>query len=141
MSILGKLHEISLYGLISTIICLCTGKATISSMWSARLNIDGFSSFFLVFLLGASVFFVPIAIIGAFYTKYADNGEGLSFESDKILVIIFAHIAEELLGLVLSPFWFLAALFGHNMRKNGRIADYITYAIELAFFITGIIVL
>ena len=104
MSILGKFHEISFYSLISTIICMCTGKTTFAVLWGAKLNVTSFSTFFLAFLFWACVLFIPIAIIGAFATKYGDGGEGLLFKSDNIVVIIFAHIAEEILGLFLTPF-------------------------------------
>ena len=43
------------------------------------MNVTNFSTFFLAFLFGACVLFIPIAIIGAFATKYGDGGEGLSF--------------------------------------------------------------
>lgn len=75
MSILGKFHEISFYSLISTIICLCTGKTTFAALWDAKLNVTSFSTFFLAFLFWACVLFIPIAIIGAFATKYGDGGE------------------------------------------------------------------
>jgi hypothetical protein len=82
------------------------------------------------------VLFIPIAIIGAFATKYGDGGEGLTFGSDNIVVIVFAHIGEELLGLFLTPFWFLKDLFTKNF--NGwKIFDYMTYAIEIIIIIIG----
>ena len=34
------------------------------------MNVTNFSTFFLAFLFGACVLFIPIAIIGAFATKY-----------------------------------------------------------------------
>ena len=40
------------------------------------MNVTNFSTFFLAFLFGACVLFIPIAIIGAFATKYGDGGEG-----------------------------------------------------------------
>ena len=141
MSILGKFHEISFYSLISTIICLCTGTATFSALWDAKLNVTNFSTFFLAFLFWACVLFIPIAIIGAFATKYGDGGEGLSFKSDNIIVIIFAHIAEEILGLFLTPFWFLVDFFKKRLDDDGKAVDYITYVIELIFFTVGILVL
>ena len=85
--------------------------------------------------------YIPIAIIGAFATKYGDGGEGLSFKSDNIIVIIFAHIAEEILGLFLTPFWFLVDLFKKRLDDDGKVVDYITYVIELVFFSIGILVL
>ena len=139
MSILGQFHEISFYSLISTIICLCTGKTTFAALWDAKLNVTSFSTFFLAFLFWACVLFIPIAIIGAFATKYGDGGEGLSFKSDKLFVIFFAHIAEEILGLFLTPFWFLIDLFRKRLDDDGKAVDYITYVIELIFFGIGIL--
>lgn len=141
MSILGKFHEISFYSVISTIICLCTGKTTFSALWDAKLHVTSFSTFFLAFLFWACVLYIPIAIIGAFATKYGDGGEGLSFHSDNIIVIIFAHIAEEILGLFLTPFWFLVDLFKKRLDEDGKAIDYITYVIELIFFAVSILVL
>lgn len=141
ISILGKFHEISFYSFISTIICLCTGKTTLSALWDAKLNVTSFSTFFLAFLFWACALYIPIAIIGAFATKYGDGGEGLSFKSDNIIVIIFAHIAEEILGLFLTPFWFLVDLFKKRLDDDGKVVDYITYVIELVFFSIGILVL
>lgn len=141
MSILGKFHEISFYSLISTIICLCTGKTTFAALWGAKLNITSFATFFLAFLFWTCVLFIPIAIIGAFATKYGDGGEGLSFKSDNIIVIIFAHIAEEILGLFLTPFWFLVDLFKKRLDDDDKAVDYITYVVELIFFAVGILVL
>ena len=140
MSILGKFHEISFYSLISTTICLCTGKTTFSALWDAKLNVTNISTFFLAFLFWACVLFIPIAIIGAFATKYGDGGKGLSFKSNNIFVIIFAHIAEEILGLFLTPFWFLVDLFMKRLDDDGKVADYITYVIELIFFAVGILI-
>lgn len=141
MSILGKFHEISFYSLISTIICLCTGKTTLAALWDAKLNVTSFSTFFLAFLFWACVLFIPIAIIGAFATKYGDGGEGLSFKSDNVIVIIFAHIAEEILSLFLTPFWFLVDFFKKRLDDDGKAVDYITYVVELIFFAIGILVL
>jgi hypothetical protein len=141
MSILGKFHEISFYSLISTIVCLCTGKTTFAVLWGAKLNVTSFSTFFLTFLFWACVLFIPIAIIGAFATKYGDDGEGLLFKSDNIVVIIFAHIAEEILGLFLTPLWFLVDLFKKRLDDDGKAVDYIAYVVELIFFAVGILVL
>lgn len=141
MSILGKLHEISFYSIISTIICLCTGKTTFSALWDAKLNVTSLATFFLAFLFWACVLFIPIAIIGAIATKYGDGGEGLSFKSYNLFVIFFAHIAEEILGLFLTPFWFLIDLFKKQLDDDGKAADYVTYVIELIFFAVGILAL
>lgn len=141
MSILGKCHEISLYGLITTIICLCTGKTSFAALWDAKLHVTNFSSLFLAFLFWACSLYLPIAVIGAFATKYGDDGEGLLFTSDNIVVIIFAHIAEEILGLFLTPFWFLVDFFKKRLDDSGKAVDYITYVIELIFISVGVIVL
>ena len=111
------------------------------ALWDAKLNVTSFSTFFLAFLFWACVLYIPIAIIGAFATKYGDDGEGLSFKSNNIVVIIFAHIAEEILGLFLTPFWFLIDLFRKRLDDGGKAVDYITYAIELVFFAIGILFL
>lgn len=141
MTILGKLHEISFYSIISAIICLCTGKTTLPALLDAALHVVSFSTFFLSFLFWGCVLSVPIAIISAFANKYRDGGEGLSFKSDLLLVIAFAHIAEEILGLLLTPFWFLRDIFRKTLTGADKIADYITYAIELIFFAVGMITL
>lgn len=141
MSILGKFHEISFYGLITTIICLRTGKTSLTLLWEAKFHITDFSTFFLSFLFWACAVYIPIAVIGAFATKYSDGGEGLLFKSNNIVVIIFAHIAEEVLGLFLTPFWFLADFFRKRLGDDGKAADYITYLIELIFFAVGAILL
>lgn len=141
MSIIGKLHEISFYSLLSTIICIISGKTNFTTIWEAKLNITNFSTFFLSFLFWACVLYIPIAIIGALITKYIDDGEGLTFKSDNFFVIIFAHIAEEVLGLFLSPLWFIIDLIKRRLDDDGKIIDYITYVIELIFFTIGILIL
>ena len=137
MSFIGKIHEISLYGLITSIVCLIMKKINIFLLLDAALNPEGLNMIFLCYLFWASVLFIPIAIIGAYATKYSDNGEGLTFDSDNILVIIFAHIAEEILGLISTPFWFLADLFTKKFNA-WKILDYITYTAELIFIAIGL---
>lgn len=141
MSLIGKVHEISFYGLITTCLCLFMRVITFSDLWNAKLNVTSFITFFIAFLFWTSVLYVPIAIIGAFATKYGDDGEGLLFKSDNVLVIMFAHIAEEILGLFLTPFWFLIDLFKHRLDDDGKAIDYITYLIEIIFIGIGITVL
>lgn len=141
MSFIGKLHEISLYGLISALVSLFSGKVTLSSLFSAGFHISGFSSFFIAYMFWASVVFIPIAIIGSFATKYCDDGDGLTFHSDNLIVILFAHIAEELLGLISTPFWFLKDMFTHNLDDGWKIFDYITYLAELVFIAIGFAVI
>lgn len=137
MSILGKIHEISFYGLITTIVCLINRKITLNSLLHSAFHPENFSGIFLFYLFWGSVLFIPIAIIGAFYTRYSDNGEGLTFFSDNIVVIIFAHIGEELLGLVLTPFWVLKYLFTKTMTGY-RALDSTLYALELIFIFIGV---
>ena len=138
MSIIGKLHEFSLYGLISAIICLIKNRVSVDSLRYAATHIDGFRGVFLSYLFWASALFIPIAIIGAFSTKYRDDGDGLLFSSDNVLVIVFSHIAEELLGLICTPFWFLKDVFTHDLDAL-KVVDYILYAAELAFIAFGLL--
>ncbi|MBR3971065.1 MAG: hypothetical protein IKJ87_08310 [Ruminococcus sp.] len=112
MSFVGKLHEISLYTLITTIILFVLKKGNI------------------LYIFCAFILFIAIALIGAILTKKYDNGEGLTFNSDKLLVIIFAHIAEEILGLVLTPIWFIKDLITKKWNA-WKVFDYITYFIEV----------
>lgn len=137
MSFIGKLHEISLYGLATNITCIVIKKLNVTQLWEAAFNPNGFYTLFLSYLFWASVLFIPIAIIGAFATKYSDNGEVLTFDSDNIVVIMFAHIAEEVLGLMLTPFWFLKDLFTKSFNA-WKIFDYITYLAELIFIAIGL---
>lgn len=131
MVFIGKMHEISMYGLIANFICLFSGKISVSSLVRSATQIYDISTFFHSYMFWATILFVPIAIMGAFATKYVDEGEGLLFKSDNIIVIIFAHIAEELLGLICTPFWFLKDLFTHDLDDTWKKVDYITYAIEI----------
>jgi len=133
----GKLHEISFYGLIAAIVSLASGKVSLSDLWYAAFHPESFLTVFECFLFWASALFVPIAIIGAFSTKYSDGGWGLTFGSDNILVIIFAHIAEEILGIIATPFWFLKDLFAKELNDE-KILDYVTYVIELIFIVVGL---
>jgi len=141
MVFIGKLHEVSFYGLLTMIFCLFKGKMSWSVLWEAATKPSSFAMFFQCYLFWATVLFIPIAIIGAFATKYGDEGEGLTFKSDNIVVILFAHIAEELLGLLLTPFWFLKDLFTQNLDEEWKIFDYVSYVIELIFIGIGILVL
>lgn len=137
MSIIGKFHEIFLYGLLTTILCLITGKTSFGILWAAATQPNSFVMFFNCFMFWASVLFIPISIIGAFATRYCDSGEGLTFKSNNLAVIAFAHIAEELLGLILTPFWFLKDLFTKRL-EGWKVFDYVTYAIELLFIFVGV---
>ena len=137
MSFMGKLHEISLYGIIATIICFVRNKINISALIAVARSVNNFSDTFKCYMFWSCILFIPISIIGAFATKYMDKGEGLSFNSDNILVIIFAHIAEEILGLILSPFWFLKAYFSKELTF-WSIVDFVMYAIEIIFILVGL---
>ena len=134
MSFIGKLHEISFYGLITTIISLATHKTTIPELAEAGFHVDTIPSFFLCVLFWTSVLFIPIAVIGAFSTKYQDLGEGLSFSSNNLFIIMIAHIGEEILGIVLTPFWFLRYLFSRELTGI-IIVDTATYVLEVIFFV------
>ena len=136
MSILGKIHEFFFYGLLSAIIGLISEITCIEEMKKCAFQVHSFRNFFLAYLFWSSIFFLPIAIVGAFSTKYGDFGEGLQFKSNNIIVIIFAHIAEELLGLFLTPFWFLKDIFSNNLTVSKAI-DYILYFAEIVFIILG----
>lgn len=140
MSFVGKTHEISFYGLCANIACLICGKVSFDDLWYAALHPNGFLNVFLCYLFWASVLFIPIAVIGAFATKYEDGGMGLTFGSSNIVVIMFAHLGEEILGLVITPLWFLKDLFTKSLTGT-KIADYVLYIIELIFIATGLIVL
>lgn len=137
---MGKLHEISFYGLIATIVSLASEKVSPNDLWYAAFHPESFLTIFECFLFWASVLFIPIAVIGAFCTKYSDGGWGLTFGSDNILVIIFAHIAEEILGIIATPFWFLKDLFTKELNDE-KILDYVTYIIELVWIAVGLLVL
>lgn len=141
MSFIGKLHEFSFYGLISTILALISGKLTFTQLIHSYVPANAeFVPIFICVLFWASVLFIPIAVIGAFATKYSDDGEALSFKSDNIFIIILGHIGEELLGLLLTPFWFLRDVFKHDWDGE-KIADYVTWVIVLAFYFFGLILL
>jgi hypothetical protein len=141
MSIVGKIHEISFYGLVVTIVCLIKNKLSFSALYYGAFHATNFITYFEFYLFWSSVLYIPIAIIGAFYTKYVDDGEGLLFDSDSILVIIFGHVAEEILGIVGTPFWFLKDLFTQELDEYGKIIDYITWLIEIIIIAIGIFIL
>ena len=140
MSILGKLHELSLYGVVATIICFVRNRINVTGLIAVARNVSNFSDLFKCYMFWSCVLFIPLAIIGAYGTKYLDEGEGLSFNSDNIIVILFAHIAEDLLGLLLSPFWFLKAYFTKEL-SFWSITDFILYAAALVFIVVGLLTL
>ena len=140
MSIMGKFHEVSFYGLCTTIFCFIKGYVTFQELWTAAFQPTGFLNIFFCYLFWASALFIPIAIIGAFSTKYADYGMGLSFDSDSILVIIFAHIAEEILGLISTPCWLLKDIFTRKITEE-KVLDYVLYFVELVFIGAGLFLL
>ena len=53
MSIIGKLHEFSFYGLISTILCLINKWVSFDLLRNAATHIDGFRGLFLIYLFWA----------------------------------------------------------------------------------------
>lgn len=138
MSIIGKLHEISFYGLIVTIVCLITKTLSINTLLQASIHPSSFSTVFICYLFWSTVLYIPIALVGAFSTKYRDGGEGLLFTSNHIWVIIFSHIAEEILGLILTPFWFLKDAFTKEFTV-WKVVDYIMYFCELVFIAIGLV--
>ncbi len=140
VSVIGKLHEVSFYGLVSAIIALIMKKVSISALVNYGFHPQGFPVFFFCYLFWASVLFAPIAIIGAYESKYADNGEGLTFDSDFIFVIILSHIAEEIMGLIFTPFWFLRDLFTKEF-DFWKVIDYLTYAILVIFIVISMILI
>lgn len=135
MSFWGKIHEISFYGLLTAIINLILKKLSFKYLFASALHPNGVSGVFVSFLFWASILFIPISIIGAVITKFADDGEGLTFQSDKILVIMFAHIAEELLGLFVTPIWVIKYLVEKDY-EGWKTFDFITYFIEIIILIT-----
>ncbi len=138
MSFIGTVHEFSFYGLLTSIACICAKLTNVKELISSATHVSSFAQFFLCFLFWSSVLFIPIAIICAFATKYGDHGEGLSFYSNHLVIIFFAHIGEELVGLVATPFWFLIDLFRKDRWSSGKVADYIVYVLLLVFIFFGV---
>ena len=135
IDLLGKLHELAFYGLLATIFCLLRDKITIDILISNIINYKSFKSLFIMYLFWSTVLFFPVAIIAAYRTKH--NNDGLTFSSNNIIVIIFAHIAEELLGLILTPIWTIM----YTIKKDWdfyKILDTILYFIEVIFIIIGL---
>jgi len=137
MSFIGTLHEISFYGLLASGFGLVNGNFTVDMLKYAAFHPQSFPLFFMCYLFWASVLFLPIAIIGAISTKHKDCGEGLTFDSDNVVVIFFAHIGEELLGLFLSPFWLIVDLIRRRLTEE-KVADYIVYFLLIAFIYIGL---
>ena len=137
---LGKVHEVFSYGLVATITCLIAGLTTITEILSYALQPAGVPAYFLFYLFWATFGFIPISVICAFATKYGDGGEGLLFTSDSIVIIMFGHFFEDLLGMVGSPFWFLKDLFTNNW-DSWKIADYFIYLLLIALIASGIVFL
>ena len=137
MAIVGLFHQFAFYGLVTALFCIFNGRLTFSDLSSCAFSIMSFMDFFKCYLFWSCVLFLPISIIGAFETKYLDHGEGLTFKSDNILVIMFAHIAEEISGLVLAPFWFLRDFFTCKLNFM-KIMDYIILVIQVIFIAIGL---
>lgn len=139
MSILGKIHEILLYGVISAIICMVKGAISPAELFYSGLEPTGFIRIFYSYMFWSVILFLPISFIGALATKYLDYGRGLTFKSYKIVIIMFAHVGEDLLGLVLTPFWFLIDLISKKLNDAWKLFDYATYAIEIVFIVIGML--
>lgn len=135
---LGKIHEVFLYGLISAIACIFTGLIGFDDLLSHAILPTGVPDYFLFYLFWSIAGFIPISVICAFATKYADNGEGLLFQSSSIVIIMFGHLFEDLLGLIGTPFWFLRDLFTHELG-GWKTIDYIFYLILVIFIASGVI--
>ena len=142
MSIIGKIHEISFYGLLATIYSLATKLITFQSLYFDAFHPSGYIGIFCIYLFWSTILFLPISILAGFSTKYGkEKGNGLTFTSNQVIVIMFAHIGEELLGLILTPIWFLRDVFSRNLRYSDQIFDYITYFIEITYIIIGLLLL
>jgi len=140
MAIIGKVHEILLYGVISSIVCVVKGAVSPAELFSSGMTPSGFIGIFYAYMFWSVMLFIPVSFLGALVTKYFDYGRGLTFQSYKIVVIMFAHIGEDLLGLVLTPFWFIADLISKKLNDGWKIFDYVTYAIEIAFIAIGMLI-
>ena len=136
--LLGKVHEVFSYGLFAAIACVVTGLTDIPSLISCSLAPSGVPNYFQFYLFWASVGFIPVAVICAFGTKYADNGEGLLFTSDNIVIIMFGHLVEDALGIMGTPFWFLKDVFTHDW-DTWKVVDYVFYLLLIAFIVLGVL--
>ena len=134
---LGKLHEVFSYGLISAVVCLCFGLVDFPSLASCAFAPVGIPNYFGFYMFWTLVGFLPISVVCAFATKYADNGDGLLFHSDSIVIIMFGHLFEDILGLFGTPFWFLKDLFSHSLG-GWKTADYAFYLVLILFDVSGI---
>lgn len=141
MGFLDKIHEIAFYGVMSLIICLTNGSVTVENLILSCFNIRDFITFFQAYMSWSFVLFLPISISNAFSTKYKYDGAGIGFFSDKILIIMFANIGREILGLILTPFWFLKDLFTKNLDNGWKVFDYFTYLLEILFVVFGLFTL
>lgn len=136
--ILGKIHEVFSYGLVVAMVCLATGTVSWAGLASCALHPNGAPAYFLFYLFWSSVGFIPISVVCAFATKYADSGKGLLFTSDSIVIIMFGHLFEDLLGFVASPFWFLRDIFTHDINF-WKVVDYIIYFALVIFIVVGVV--
>lgn len=141
MSFLGKTHEVAFYGCLSLIICLINESVNTEALIYSAFNMNSFSTVFQAYMLWSFVLFIPISVTCAFSTKYGYSGDALYFYSDKIIVIMFGHIGEEILGLVLTPLWFLKDLFTKKLDDGWKVFDYFTYLIEILFIVFGLFTL
>ena len=140
MSVIGTLHEFSFYGLLTTLFCLVQEKISIEILWNSAFHPEGFLEVFYAYLFWASVLFIPIALIGALYTKFVDDGEGLTFDSENLIIIFFGHIIEEILGLVLTPIWFIKYIITDDL-DFWRVVDTLVYVVLLIFIGIGLVMI
>lgn len=131
-------HEIAFYGLVTSIVLMFLHYIDFSQLYMCAFHPVTFEQIFCCYLFWSTTLFIPISVICAFQTKYEDKGIALYFYSEKILIIMFGHIAEEIIGLVLAPFWFLMQLFSGDLTL-GRIVDYVLLLLELLFIFFGIL--
>ncbi|HIY84051.1 MAG TPA: hypothetical protein H9823_09440 [Candidatus Rubneribacter avistercoris] len=137
---LAKLHEVFSYGLVAAVACVAIGLTDVGSLISHAFLPGGVPGYFLFYLFWATVGFVPVSVVCAFATKYADDGDGLLFKSDSIVIIMLGHLVEDVFGIVGTPFWFLKDLFTHRLG-GWKTIDYVFYLALVIFIAVGIIVL
>lgn len=135
---LGKVHEVFSYGLVAVIACLASGIVGFDALVGSALNPAGSPNYFLFYLFWSLIGFIPVSVICAFSTKYIDKGEGLLFSSNSIVIIMFGHLFEDLLGIVGTPFWFLRDLFTHRLG-GWKTVDYLIYLALIVFIATGVL--
>lgn len=137
--VFAKLHEVVFYGLVSTVVCVCAGILAPTDLFAKTSGLEGFSMFYATYLFWACVLFIPVAFICAMATKYVDHGDGLLFSSSNVAIIVFGHIVEEVLGIVLGPVWLAKDFFTHNLKDFWKVADHILYLCLVSFNVLGVL--